>query len=74
MPTPTFVDAGTYAAATAATITPALPGSRVNGNLLIAFAHYGGAPPSAQTWAVSSGWTVLASINQGTTIRRMLLA
>lgn len=52
---PAYVNAGVLAASTAATATPALPASRVTGNLLIAFIS---ANSATQTFAVSAGWTL----------------
>jgi hypothetical protein len=72
MTSPSFVNAGTYATATATSITPALPGSRTTGNLLVAFAHFAGSA-SPITWSVSSGWTIFASLGQGGS-RPMVLA
>ena len=63
MTAPSFVNAGTYATTTAASITPALPGSRVTGNLLLAYAHV--SSTSASTWTTPSGWTLAASLGQG---------
>ncbi len=66
MSPPSFVNNGTFTQSVATSITPPLPGSLVNGNLLIAFAYYTGST-TPETWTVSSGWTIFASIGQGDT-------
>lgn len=63
---PTFVNNGAFKQSVASSISPALPGSRTNGNLLLAFGKVAGS--GAFTVSVSgSGWTTFTggSINQG---------
>ncbi len=64
---PSYVNAGTFATDTNNTLTPGLPASRTNGNVLIAFVHYNGSS-ATQTWSLDAGstsWTIFASLNQG---------
>ena len=59
----TFVTIGTYTQAAAATsVTPTLPASRVNNNLLIAWV---GVNASGKTFSVGGGWTIVDSVNTG---------
>jgi len=64
---PSFLNNGTFATATAASITPALPGSRVNGNLLVAEVRATGntSPETISLGSGSSSWTIGPTINQG---------
>lgn len=57
MALPTFVNLGTFGTFSAvATVTPALPGSRTNNNIL--FAYVNGATAGSKTFAVGGGWTI----------------
>jgi hypothetical protein len=75
---PTFVNAGTFAGTSSNTVTIALPGSRTNGNLLLAWVRAQGTT-TLQTWSldstsISNGWTLgSTTINQGGT-RPMVFA
>jgi hypothetical protein len=72
MPSPSFVNAGTFAFGTATSLSPGLPGSRVNGNLLVA---YGKVNAGSGTITVTgAGWTepVGGDIAQGGTRPTML--
>lgn len=62
MTAPTFVNAGTASDIEGGSGSPALPGSRVNGNLLIAYVGNGGS--SGDSWSISAGWTVFETIQQ----------
>ena len=70
---PTFVTAGTRSEVTAASVTPALPASRVNGNLLIAYCRIEGASV-ANSISTSAGWSTFSPIHQGTAQRASILA
>lgn len=68
MPAPTFVNTAARATDTNTTITPALPGSRVNNNLLIAWADVFGSQTGTWTLdatSVTNGWVIFDSVNQG---------
>lgn len=63
MAVPAFGTIGAFSSnASAATLTPALPASVASGNALVAFCWVNG---TGKTIAVSSGWTVIDSINSG---------
>lgn len=75
MPAPSFVNTGARATNTGTSITPALPGSRVNNNILIAWADTTGT--QVGTWSLAAGsasWTIFATTNQGGPGRAMVLA
>ena len=62
---PAFVNSGSMTSVLAAPSgTPALPVSRTNGNLLIAYCRSAGAT-SANTLSVSAGWTIGYATRQG---------
>jgi hypothetical protein len=70
---PTFVNAGAMTSFTAAASgIPALPGSRVNGNLLIALCRIN--TSGVGTTSVSAGWTIGASVNQSVNNRSTIVA
>lgn len=59
---PSFVNSGTFASsASATTLSPSLPGSRVNGNLLIAF--FTQLNQTATVTVSGSGWTLGDNLN-----------
>lgn len=63
---PSFVNTGALSTATATSITPTLPGSRVNGNLLIAWCKSTGA--ATETISVdssTSAWKIFTHLSQG---------
>lgn len=64
---PTFVNNGALSAPTATSVTPALPGSRVTGNLLISWCRV---PNGAATLSLSTaGWTVFTNVSSaGSTV------
>lgn len=63
LPPAVFVNNGIFTEATAASVTPPLPGSRVNGNLLVAWCRQAGT--GTATLSVSAGWTLCAQDSQG---------
>jgi hypothetical protein len=60
---PTFATAGAMSFATATTITPALPASRVNGNLLVSWCRV--ANGTATLSLATTGWTVFTNVSSG---------
>lgn len=63
---PAFVNTGALATATATSITPALPGSRANGNLLIAWCKStGSATETISVDSSTSAWKIFTHLSQG---------
>jgi len=68
---PTFVNRGTFVGASSSTtISPPLPASLVNGNLLIAFGRFSFTNLSTVSLS-GTGWTSFLTINQGTSFATM---
>lgn len=76
MPGPTLVNVGVFSAVTATTVTPALPASRVKGNLMVAYARKTGAETGATAgFSVTPPWIIFAKVAVvGNTSRQMILA
>jgi hypothetical protein len=72
---PTFVNAGAMASFTvAASVTPVLPGSRVNGNVLIAPCRFCGSGAAGTVSVSGAGWVIGASVNQAVNHRATVVA
>lgn len=61
-PPPSYVNAGSFNSGTSGTATSGLPGSRVNGNLLISLVYVSG---GAVNFAIGGGWTIGGHLNAG---------
>ena len=60
---PVFATAGAMSFATATTITPALPPSRTNGNLLVSWCRAANSTPTLSL--ATTGWTVFTNVSSG---------